>query len=426
MSSTKQSNLMDEFMYACQLGVTQKAIEINKSHPKLVSQIPEIEKFYVTLLENGHEDTALWLVTIHPGIFDLIFDNNTSKFINKFLMLVCKKNYIRTAKLIMYEHTVDFRIHERYFFNACIFNAIDMAKFIYSCSFDHSETLSETEQLCKYALSSFELTITDFEDLFITCCSMASDKTAKWLYESFPKIKAECSTERLITACGDGAKELAQWIYERRSPTDSIDFESLVLDLCIKNALDVAEWALEMATEMTVRWKNLIFVQVCFYGTIEAAKWVYEKMPEIDVTANENHVFKTACHRGNEELVRWLLSLGIQITEDSEMDIIFEMLCYEEEVAIARLLAEHSTRYYLTVTEEEFAGGFFYIEDWWIKKSIKPIGLSFDTEEDECCVCFETSNTVTDCNHHVCTNCITKINNSCPYCRNEIAGYYIC
>lgn len=400
---TSEEDLLSEFMYACELGVIEKATEINTTHPKIIKMIPKIHVFYIYLLKNNQEESALWLLTVRPDILDFIFDN-TSAFITRFLFLICQKNYIKTVKLITYEHIE----HECYFVNSCIWNAIDVAKYINS-------RLS----------SPFENS--DYPKLFVNTCKMTSDKTAKWLYETFPEIKQELTTQNMIQACGYGGKELAVWLYDKRDRSKEIDFSSLLLELCMNNALDVAEWVLEFEN-ITAVWMNYVFSEVCFrnYNTdIDTAKWVLEKIPTIDITANDNYIFKMACHRGNEPLVKWLLSLNIDIVEDTEMDIIFEMLCYEESAIIASLIAENSTRYYLTIGEDADGSGYVEIVDWGIRNALIPLGLSFDANEDECCVCFETSNMITDCKHHVCTTCMSKVT-SCPYCRGNVTGFYIC
>ena len=423
MSMESQSIPMDRFIFNCVLGELDIVKEMIESNPDIVKNIQNVDKFYVHLLKNNLEDIALCLVSVRPEIFDIIFDDNTSKFINKFLMMICKKNYIRTAKLIMYEHTVDFRIHERYLLNACLFDSIDMVKYIYTCIDDHYTELSETAGICKSALSPFELSEDVYKDLFKSCCSRGSIKVVKWIFNTCPNFKENVPTMEMLLACGEDSVEMAKWIYEQRPENEIIDFKYLVYTYCIDEEIKLAEWALEMSKDVTNEWKNTLFFDVCLDGgEIDTAKWLLEKMPEIDISAERNMLFKYACNLGKEELVRWLLSINIKILEDDEMDSIFEATCIEGRLNIADLVASNSIRYNITIGHHSF---YEYISDWYIKKPLEQLGVSFDINEDECCVCLETSNLVTECNHHICADCIYKVK-SCPCCRSEMSGYYIC
>ena len=49
---------------------------------------------------------------------------------------------------------------------------------------------------------------------------------------------------------------------------------------------------------------------------------------------------------------------------------------------------------------------------------------NIEVEKIECCVCYENATIKTNCRHYGCEKCFQKLNNKCPYCRQDITEYY--
>lgn len=53
--------------------------------------------------------------------------------------------------------------------------------------------------------------------------------------------------------------------------------------------------------------------------------------------------------------------------------------------------------------------------------NINTISANSSNIIEECVVCYENTNIVTQCNHHLCTLCCDKLNKKiCPYCRENL------
>ena len=68
----------------------------------------------------------------------------------------------------------------------------------------------------------------------------------------------------------------------------------------------------------------------------------------------------------------------------------------------------------------------------WIIKPMNNLqynGSKIIESHEKCSICFNNSNTITNCGHHFCKKCLTQWNNkssefNCPYCRNKDIKLY--
>jgi len=49
-----------------------------------------------------------------------------------------------------------------------------------------------------------------------------------------------------------------------------------------------------------------------------------------------------------------------------------------------------------------------------------------DVNTDECCVCYEGTVNILECNHYLCLGCVNQMKtDTCPLCRTELRGKHI-
>lgn len=118
-------------------------------------------------------------------------------------------------------------------------------------------------------------------------------------------------------------------------------------------------------------------------------EWLLENNPDIDITFDNHYAFRGACRLNKTTIVRLII--------DMRPDI------YEAEIYNTKIFS------------------------WNIK-----ISVEYETNNNiriDCCsICYENNNSMTDCGHLFCLDCINKLLKNtikCPYCRKKIEKIYV-
>ncbi len=78
--------------------------------------------------------------------------------------------------------------------------------------------------------------------------------------------------------------------------------------ICSHGHLEVAKWLLEVHPNMIPNYE-FEFALTCQNGHLEVAQWLLQINPTINISAINEHAFRSACFNGHLEVAQWLRSL---------------------------------------------------------------------------------------------------------------------
>ena len=146
---------------------------------------------------------------------------------------------------------------------------------------------------------------------------------------------------------------------------------------------------------------NNLFIQLA-HDHLNIAKWLLEIKPTLNISVDDDYIFRFACENIKIELAQWLVSINTN---------------YNIVIVIDYMYRGNNTIYYDIQKPIE------------IKKTL-PIHsdiiqiICLEEEDKECIICkHRTINLQTNCKHNFCTECISEwygLHQSCPYCRANI------
>jgi len=190
------------------------------------------------------------------------------------------------------------------------------------------------------------------------------------------------------------------------------------------------------------------FIELCKIGNLYKIKKFYYKHKEINISAEDDEVFKNACSKGHLKVAQWLLSISNnKININSLNDLAFRLACINGKIEVAQwLLSIPNNKININVNNDQVfryanANLDFKILQWLIKikynkdieieelknKSYKKIQRMiipyYEIKETEefCNICYNNTCNyeLITCKHQYCKECLEKIS-KCAYCRREI------
>ena len=125
--------------------------------------------------------------------------------------------------------------------------------------------------------------------------------------KSLEELKPYINEKGFIWACENGHMEVEQWVMSFIVANDINAF----IDLCINGELELAQDFLSINPEIDISVDNeRIFKIVCENGYLEMAKWLLSVKPDINISIDDNHAFKYARKNGHMKLASWLEMLN--------------------------------------------------------------------------------------------------------------------
>ena len=222
-------------------------------------------------------------------------------------------------------------------------------------------------------------------------------------------------------ACYEGHLKIAIQLLEIKPDIDiSIENDYAFRMACQEGHIKVAKWLFKINPYINISIENdYAFRMSCIRGNIKIIKWIYKLNPFIYM--DEEYYFNNACKEGYTELAEWLLEVkpNIDITENNNS--IFRFICNKGDINMARLFVKIKPEKY-EIKINSFNELIDYRIFLVITKTIKRHEIKKNI--DMCDICIENiSNVYTSCDHLFCKNCIItwiEKNITCPYCRCEI------
>ena len=304
-------------------------------------ELDVLKHAFIFTCKNGHLEVAQWLESVISDVYSSDYRWNPKK-VNEYgrcaFKIACKNNQLEIAKWLVsiildnvkrdrhgslwYPfHTTDGLL------DACMKGYIDIVKWILTDNLQYINTYirgyERYDELYYY-----------YGVAFRTACEYGHLELAKWLVSVKPNIKFSFSKEifppydrdALRFACKNGHLEVAKWLIsienevvvcndeiERRMNTveNSSSFEknNAFIISCKNGHLEVAQWLFSIKPDIDISANNeYIFKEVISRGYLEMAKWLFSVKPDINITNNINNAFKNACVYNRWEIVQWLLT----------------------------------------------------------------------------------------------------------------------
>lgn len=294
----------------------------------------------------------------------------------------------------------------------------------------------------------------DNEYAFKIACRNNDITLAKLLLEKKPDIDISVDNEYAFKkACDNENIQLAKWLLEMNPNIDiSTENEYAFCKICEIGDLIFANWLLKLKPDINLSINNEYpFYLACINGHHHIAKWLLEKKPDIDISVNNEYIFIDSCKNNEYLIVKSLLKIKPNIDISINNHEVFVYMCENNYINLATLFCSLNNNYEIELNDElfiedEFVHNFevftvnnnyydliqneldqnnMYVVSWSIKKIFKILGIKNIDSPEDCCICLETSNIITQCNHYLCLKCLNNLKNiSCPLCRTILSGYY--
>ena len=203
------------------------------------------------------------------------------------------------------------------------------------------------------------------------------------------------------------------------------DFHCAFLWACKQGHLAVAQWLLKINPTIDIsRDEDHVFRHTCKNGHLEIAQWLLEIKPEINISACEEYAFCWASANGDSEMIEWLLQMNPEIDLTACDEEAFRSACKNGHVKVVMWFCRLNPHKYFAMIYNNA------IISWKMKYAIEYEGSEQNgSDEINCGICYENNVTLKSaiCSHYFCKTCILSMfkfcNNICPFCRREFTKF---
>ena len=282
---------------------------------------------------------------------------------------------------------------------------------------------------------------------FLLCCGDGNLNKAKKLIQENPTVNIIAYADQAFRyACRKGCLEVAQWLYSLQNinistykneyylkkinflwNTPTIDIsannEEIFRVACECGHLEVAQWLLSIKPTIDISAKNdYAFRFACENGDLHIAQWLLSIKPSIDISIYDESIFRYTCEKGHLNVVQWLLSIKPTIDISTYNDDAFKNACRKGHLNVAQWLQSLLPDKYEFTIENNKIIGY----------NIKPIlpisnnivSLSYNSKEELVCpICYDETKFI-----EIQTNCKHNFCKSCiiDYYNHSITKYGSC
>ena len=201
--------------------------------------------------------------------------------------------------------------------------------------------------------------------------------------------------------------------------------EGYIIKTCFGyHYVELIQYLFEKFKNINVLIQNEVIMQYAVEdGDLELIELLYNYCSNFNLSRNNEYLFRTACKMDKVEIAKWLMSKKPDIQYSMNDHEIFYFVCDQSYIEVAKYLAELDTLYELNIENNK-------IISYSIKKEliIQNSPKKVDNIEN-CPVCFDHSELITNCSHQFCVDCLENVNNKnielvCPLCRCKVDLIY--
>ncbi len=108
---------------------------------------------------------------------------------------------------------------------------------------------------------------------------------------------------------------------------------------CCHGHLQLAQWLISVKPNINISAENEdVFRYACSQGYLQVAQWLLSVKPDINISAKNEDAFRWACHNGYLQVAQWLLSIKSDINISVDDEGSFRWACYFKHLQIAQWL----------------------------------------------------------------------------------------
>ena len=94
------------------------------------------------------------------------------------------------------------------------------------------------------------------------------------------------------------------------------------------------------------------FIQFCITGNLEGAKAYLRSYPNINISYNNEELFRYVCKKGYLDLAKWLQQVKPDINISAENDGTFRSACYKRHLELAKWLQSLKPYLYVIIYDD--------------------------------------------------------------------------
>lgn len=271
------------------------------------------------------------------------------------------------------------------------------------------------KELLKWCVNHFQIQNIIIQDvkLFYTACMSGDVEVVLLLLQLYPTLIHSYIKEEIFNSvCIAGYVSVAQLLYEKwkNDITTEILMKNMISLLVSSQItmdyeddyLQMFIWLFSFLDEHTKTEKiGYIFRRSCSGHILKICQYIYENYPDIDITEKRHYAFRKAAYNECDSIALWLCSLKPDVylfTEEDSGKITYKL-------NVPMFVVNETPKTYDSINDT-----------------------------DNCCVCYEKSELVTNCTHYYCVYCVNRLyekinisyekNNKCAMCRQYISEFY--
>jgi ankyrin repeat protein len=259
---------------------------------------------------------------------------------------MCKNNYLEEAKKLQYINPkLDIIDRDNLAFIASCENGhLELAQWLHNIKTTmpiYKKYWKFLKRLSRYTYDEMEPILTSF----VKSCENGHIEVAKWVYNIDKRIfDWRTLHEAFKTSCDNGHITIAKWILTLNPKQNKNILENskyIFKDAChVSGNVEIAKFILEVNPDIEISSnEEFIFRGVCKNGHLEIAMWLINLKPDIDITTYSNYAFREACNNKHSKVTEWFLKIHPNMTIDL-YEYAFRCYCFNNNLELAKYILE--------------------------------------------------------------------------------------
>lgn len=457
------TTLRDYTSHVCFFRSAEKAVDLGLTNivTFLYSQNNDVFK---------HIDRPIYLASkstkTHPELVQFVsnhYSPNSYTELLRGLQNICLCGNLQVFKSIYNKFKQNCKLHEKVkiisycFTNSCNSGNLELVKHIYkllfkfmvsddlisylkkgyflACENNHKHIVYWLHNIY-YPFDENTFTPNEKELLFLLTSETNGVELFRFFFEQFIKTeeeKHEILKIVLLGACKHGTKQIIDAIPLVYHNFNISDYGMNPLEMAIYYghlmlSNELFEYYKTNNIQITDFYYNKWLYFCCNKGYGAIFKCLFKQMKDDGFEPNYNSIMETACDNGCLDILQYVYTvLDNNFDLRFENDYLFKCSVRNKHIFISLWLSSIVSDYKITVNK--FGKYTFSIKKEFFVKEKK---YKFVDKIEDCCVCYEKSQVITNCGHQYCNNCLNKMckfmyintdsDSNCALCRTKVVS----
>ena len=288
------------------------------------------------------------------------------------------------------------------------------------------------------SLPNFKISLSILITLILKSCYKYNVELFIFYYDNLVAKEDINSVVLIVTLFGN--LEMMKYIYDKSKQyiDFSIYYNTPFYNSINANNLELSKWIQDIDNYDVSNYDNYALKIACDNGYIKIVEWLLS-FDSININVDNDYPFRAAILSGNINLCKLIYnSSENNIDIKYNQDEAFRKACEYKFIDICEWLVTLDDRYILELNDNRT------ITNWNIKNKLYDLYNSGDydniikelnlkkneeyiitSENQDCLICYSSSEIITNCNHSFCKQCFFRLlviynEKNCPYCRQDI------